>query len=162
MSEPDIFGLLTISQWLSVLRIGIGLWWLKSVFHKRIRHFLAEGMISWTVSLAENHPVETYGRFMKRMLLASKSWFPYFQLFGEFAVGVGLTLGFLTPAAALAGIFMNLNFLALAGVRPKDKSVNPCFRVEQGQNWNMILGETVVVAAGAWSTWSLDGLLGLF
>ena len=162
MDSPDIFGFMTIAQWLAVLRIGIGLWWIKSVFHKRIGHFLREGMIQWTVSLAENHPVEAYGRFMKKMLLGSKSWFPYFQLFGEFAVGAGLTLGFLTPVSALAGIFMNLNFLSMAGVKPKDERVNPCFRVEQGQNWNMILVQLVIFASGAWGTWSLDGLLGLF
>ncbi len=162
MAENDIFGWLTMGQWTAVIRIGIGLWWLKSVFHKRIRHFLNEGMVNWSVSLAENHPVAGYGRVMKRMLLSTRSWFPYFQLFGEFAVGVGLTLGFLTPISAVAGIFMNLNFVSLAGVRPKDMDVNPCFRVEQGQNWAMILVQVFVLVSGAWGIWSLDGLLGLF
>ena len=158
----DIFGFLTLDQWIAVLRIGVGLWWIKSVFHKRIRHFLQEGMINWSVSLAENHPVPAYGNTMKGMLTSTRSWFPYFQLFGELAVGVGLTLGFLTPVSALTGIFMNLNFVALAGVKPKNVDVNPCFRVEQGQNWSMILIEFLIFVSGAWSVWSLDGLLGLF
>jgi thiosulfate dehydrogenase [quinone] large subunit len=162
METLDVIGFLTIAQWLAVLRIGIGLWWLKSVFHKNIPQFLEKGMISWSVSLAENHPVEGYGRFMKNLLLRTKTWFPYFQLAGEFAVGAGLIFGLLTPVSALAAIFMNLNFIALAGVKPRDSAVNPCFRVEQGQNWNMILGEAVILMAGAWNTWSLDGMLGLF
>jgi thiosulfate dehydrogenase [quinone] large subunit len=100
---------------------------------------------------------------MKSMLSATRSWFPYLQLFGEFAVGVGLTLGFLTPLSALVGIFMNLNFVAMAGVRPrKDPSVNPCFRVEQGQNLAMILAQMLIIMAGSWRVWSLDGLLEIF
>ena len=150
-----------VEQWLAILRIGVGLWWIKSVFHKRIGPFLREGMVNWSVSLAENHPVPAYGSAMKGMLTANRSWFPYFQLFGEFAVGIGLTLGFLTPVAALAGIFMNLNFIALAGVKPKNIDVNPCFRVEQGQNWNMIVAELIILATGAGAVWSLDSLFGL-
>jgi thiosulfate dehydrogenase [quinone] large subunit len=158
----DIFGFLTLEQWIAILRIGVGLWWLKSVFHKRIGHFLREGMVSWSVSLAENHPVPAFGNAMKGMLTSTRSWFPYLQLFGEFAVGVGLTLGFLTPVSALVGIFMNINFIALAGVKPRNLDVNPCFRVEQGQNWTMILVQALVFVSGVWGVWSLDGLLGLW
>ena len=162
MNETDIFGWLTMGQWIAIARIGIGLWWLKSVFHKNIPQFLQGGMISWSVSLAENHPVRPFGNGMKRFLLATKSWFPYFQLFGEFAVGLGLTLGFLTPVSALAGIFMNVNFAALAGFKPGDPDVNPCFRVEQGQNLAMILVELLVFMSGAWDVWSMDGWMGWF
>jgi thiosulfate dehydrogenase [quinone] large subunit len=159
----NLLNVLSVEQWLAILRIGVGLWWLKSVFHKRIGHFLREGMVNWSISLAENHPVPAYGAAMKGLLSSTRSWFPYVQLFGgEFAVGVGLTLGFLTPIAAIVGIFLNLNFIALAGVKPKNIDVNPCFRVEQGQNWNMILAELIVLATGAGAVWSVDSLLGLF
>lgn len=157
----NLLNVLSVEQWLAILRIGVGLWWLKSVFHKRIGHFLREGMINWSVRLAENHPVPAFGKAMAGMLTATRRWFPYFQLLGEFAVGVGLTLGFLTPISALVAIFMNVNFILLAGVKPKDVKVNPCFRVEQGQNWNMILGEVVVIATGAGAVWSVDSLLGI-
>ena len=59
-------------------------------------------------------------------------------------------------------LLMNLNFISMAGVKPANIDVNPCFRVEQGQNWTMILSQLVIFAAGAWGVWSLDGLLGLF
>ena len=148
--------------WIAILRIGIGLWWIKSVFHKNWKNFLSGGMISWSVELAENHPIPAFGNGMKTMLNATSGWFAYFQLFGELAVGVGLVLGFLTPITAIIAIFMNLNFIALAGVKPRDIDVNPCFRVEQGQNWNMIVGELVVIATGGWTVLSVDSLLGLF
>ena len=44
-----LFGILTIEQWLAILRIGIGLWWLKSVFHKPLREFVSGQMVDWTV-----------------------------------------------------------------------------------------------------------------
>jgi thiosulfate dehydrogenase [quinone] large subunit len=112
--------------------------------------------------LAEHHPVPAFGAFMKRMLLANKTWFPYLIVVGEFAVGIGLTFGLLTPISALVSIFMNANYLALAGVRPKDVSINPTYEVEQGQNLMMLAIGIVVFVMGAGCTWSLDAMLGLF
>jgi hypothetical protein len=57
---------------------------------------------------------------------------------------------------------MNLNYLALAGVRPKERSVNPCFECEQGQNWTMIAAQVVIFMLSAGSVWSLDAVLGWF
>ena len=150
---------LGVEEWLAILRIGIGLWWIKSVFHKDIGKFLRTGMASWTVEMAENHPWRGYGNAIKRMVTATSSWFPYLVLFGELAVGVGLTFGFLTPVSALVGIFLNINYILLAGVKLKDESVNPCFRVEQGQNWSMILAEVLIIAIGAGAVWSVDSFL---
>lgn len=158
----NLLNVLDASQWLAILRIGIGLWWIKSVFHKDLRAFLEEGMIHWTTDLAASHPWQGYGRAMQRILESSAAWFPYLVVLGEFAVGVGLTFGFLTPISALVGIFLNLNYLLLAGVKLKDPDLNPCFRVEQGQNWTMILAELVILAVGAGAVWSVDSLLGMF
>lgn len=153
---------LGINEWLAILRIGIGLWWIKSVFHKDISKFLKTGMVSWTVEMAESHPWTGYGNAIKRSVTGASSWFPYLVLLGELAVGIGLTFGFLTPVSALVGIFLNINYILLAGVRLKDESINPCFRVEQGQNWSMILAELLIIALGAGAAWSLDSLLGIF
>lgn len=153
--------MLKTEQWLAILRIGVGLWWIKSVFHKDLRSFVNGGMVSWTADLAANHPWIGYGNAIKRLVSSSASWFPYLVLLGEFAVGIGLTLGLLTPISALVGILLNLNYLLLAGVKLKQPSLNPCFRVEQGQNWTMILSELVILGAGAGAVWSLDSLLGL-
>ncbi|HEY5575046.1 MAG TPA: hypothetical protein VIK64_18645 [Anaerolineales bacterium] len=160
----DTFGFLTVSQWLAVLRIGIGLWWLKSFLHKPHRTFVGGQMVNWTLSLAENHPLPAFGRLIKRLVAPNASWFPYLILLGELAVGIGMTLGFLTPVAILVAIFMNLNYISLAGVRPKDINVNRAYQCEQGQNWNMLVAEVVLFFTIAFSgcTWSLDSALGLF
>ncbi|MGD8622842.1 MAG: hypothetical protein PVH60_12870 [Anaerolineales bacterium] len=57
---------------------------------------------------------------------------------------------------------MNLNYLLLTWVKPSDRSVNPGYQCEQGQNWNLIASQVVLFTLAAWSTLSLDNLLGLF
>jgi thiosulfate dehydrogenase [quinone] large subunit len=158
----DIFGFLNFAQWLALLRIAIGLWWIKSVLHKPLHAFLSEGMVSWTVSLADNHPVPAFGALINRMVGSNATWFPYLVVAGEAAAGIGLTLGLLTPVSALVAIFLNLNYLALAGVEPKDRSVNPAYQCEQGQNLVMIAAEVLLFVMAAGSTWSIDSLMGIF
>ena len=158
----DIIGFLTIQEWLAILRIGVGLWWLKSFLHKPHKKFVQTGMVKWTLALADNHPSETYGRFIKRLVEPNARWFPYLILGAELAVGLGLIFGFLTPLAITGALLMNINYISLAGVKPrKDKSVNTCYECEQGQNWNMMVAEVVMFFTAAWSVWSIDALLGI-
>lgn len=158
----DIFGFMDASQWLALLRIAVGLWWIKSVLHKPLRKFIDGGMVDWTIALADNHPISAYGSFIKSMVSKNRTWFPYLVIAGEAATGIGLVLGFLTPIAALVGIFMNLNYLSLAGIKPKDRSVNPAYQCEQGQNLMMIAIEVILIVLDAGAVWSLDSLLGIF
>ncbi len=158
----DIFGFLTIEHWLAFLRIGVGLWWIKSVFHKEYPKFVRTGMMSWTNTLLDNHPSPAVAGVIRRIINFQPAVFPYLIVIGELAVGIGLTFGLLTPIAALVALLLNVNYLVVAGVKPRDFSVNNCFRVEQGQNWVMIIAEIVIFATGAWSVWSLDRAFGLF
>ena len=160
----DFLGFLTVNQWLAVLRIGLGLWWLKSVLHKPLREFVSGQMVNWTIALAENHPVPAFGRAIKGLVAPNASWFPFLILAGESAVAIGLIFGILTPISLAVAIFLNLNYILLAGVRPKDINVNKAYQGEQGQNWTMIVSQVVlffmVNASGC--TWSVDRALGLF
>jgi thiosulfate dehydrogenase [quinone] large subunit len=159
---------LTVDQWLAIMRIIIGLWWIKSVLHKEYPKFVKTGMMGWTNSLLDNHPYPFIAAPIRTLINISPTYFPYLVVLGELAVGIGLTLGLLTPVSALIAIFLNLNYLVTAGVKPTDYdekrfgSVNACFRVEQGQNIVMIAAELVILAAGAWAVWSLDSVLGFF
>ena len=158
-----LFGILTVEQWLAILRIGIGLWWLKSFLHKPHKQFVSGQMVNWTLALADNHPVPAFGRAIKRLVEPNASWFPYLILAAELAVAIGMILGFLTPISLLVALLLNLNYISLAGVRPtKDLSVNPCYQCEQGQNYTMIISEIVLLATISWAVWSLDSLIGLF
>lgn len=144
---------MTTHEWLALLRIGVGLWWLESVRHKNLRGFLRGGAMDWVASLTEGHPLPAYAAIVRRSSLSSlrrrivTSWL---VVLGEFCVGASLTLGLLTPAGAVVGLFLNLNYLLLAGL--KDQG-------EQGQNLMMILIEIVVLGTQAGMTWGLDGRL---
>ena len=158
----DFLHVISLEQGLAIIRIGLGLWWLKSVLHKPYPAFVKGQMADWTVSLGENHPVPWYGKLIGGMVDKNRAWFPYMVVAGEAAVAIGLTLGFLTPLALVVGILLNLNYLSMAGVRPKDITVNKAYQVEQGQNWNMLVPEVVLLLTGGWATWSVDAVMGLF
>ncbi len=157
-----LFGILTVEQWLAILRIGIGRWGLKSFLHKPHRKFVSGLMVNWTLALADNHPMPAFGGAIKRLVEPNASWFAYLILAGELAVAIGMILGFLTPISLIVALFLNLNYISLAGVKPKDISVNAAWQCEQGQNWTMIISEVTLLATISWSVWSLDSLLGLF
>jgi thiosulfate dehydrogenase [quinone] large subunit len=149
----ELFGWWTYQQWLAVLRIGVGLWWLESVRHKDLRGFLRGGSMDWVESLTIKHPIPAYAGLIRATALRSSrsrviaSWL---VVAGEFCTGVSLTLGLLLPAGAIVGLFLNLNYLLLAGVRDQG---------EQGQNLMMILSEIVILATLGGGVWSLDRLI---
>ena len=141
---------LTTAQWLAVLRAGIGLWWLESVRHKNLRSWwVTGGGVGWGAEQVAKHPwaalrplAGPIGRHRRR--LGPVVWL------AELAVGLGLTLGFLTPVAAAGGILLNLTYLVLFGWTSDG---------ELGQNWTMLVGEAVVLGTWAGQTWSIDSLL---
>jgi thiosulfate dehydrogenase [quinone] large subunit len=149
----DIFDWLTHAEWLAILRIGLGLWWLESVRHKPLREFLRGGSMDWVESLTKDHPIPPFARMIQRTSLATRrrrvitSWL---VVLGEFSVGLSLVLGFLTPAGLIVGFFLNLNYLLLAGLRDQG---------EQGQNLMMMLIAVVLFATGAGMTWGIDRVL---
>ncbi len=150
-----IFDALTLLEWFAILRIGVGLWWLESVRHKDIPGFWAGKGMGWVETLVgDNHPIPPYARFIRRFVLSTPSrrvWNSRLVLAGEFCVGISLVFGLLTPAGLAVGLFLNLNYLMLAGMGGDYG--------EQGQNLMMILSESVLLGAGAWRVWSLDNLL---
>lgn len=149
----DVFGWLGYAQWLAILRIGVGLWWLESVRHKDLPSFLRGGSMGWVESLTKDHPIPAFATLIRRTALRSPrsrlitSWL---VVLGEFSVGVSLTLGLLLPAGAIVGIVLNLNYLLLAGLRDQG---------EQGQNLMMLLSEAVILATLGGRTWALDRLI---
>ncbi len=140
-------------EWLAVLRIGIGLWWLESWRHKnKEAWFQRSAGINWAASVAEKHPWPVVKRLFDRVVAPRPRAMAYIVVFSELAIGLGLTFGFLTPIAAAGGLALNLMYFMLMF---KDWA-------EQGQNSMMALIEVVIIGTMAWETWSLDSALGLF
>lgn len=149
----DVFRWLTDQQWLAILRIGVGLWWLESVRHKDLKSFARGGSMGWVESLTKDHPIPAFAALIRSTALHSPrnrlitSWL---ILAGEFSTGISLTFGLLLPVGAIVGLFLNLNYVLLAGLRDQG---------EMGQNLMMILSEIVILGTLGGRIWSLDSLL---
>lgn len=90
--------LLDGEHWLAVLRIGIGLWWIESWRHKDKRAWLGRGSgIDWAATVADKHPWAFVRSFFARLVAPHKQAASYLVVIGELAIGMGLTLGLLTP-----------------------------------------------------------------
>jgi thiosulfate dehydrogenase (quinone) large subunit len=145
--------LLSGPEWLAVLRIGLGLWWLESWRHKDKRAWFERGTgIDWAASVAARHRWSLVRVSFERLVQPYPRLMAYVVVFAELAIGLGLVFGFLTPVAALGGLLLNLMYFTLM--------IHDW--AEQGQNSMMALVSVVVIGAQAWQVWSLDSLLGLF
>ncbi|MBH76771.1 MAG: DoxX family protein [Dehalococcoidia bacterium] len=153
MGPLDIFDWLTKEEWLAILRIGLGLWWLESVRHKNLQDFLKGGSRNWVDGLVEDHPVSAFSNILKATALRNeRTWVitSWMVVLGELVAGISITLGLLTFGGLILAAFLNLNYLLLAGL--KDQG-------EQGQNLMMILIAVVLFASGAGEVWGVDAVI---
>lgn len=150
--NPDTYWL-DAAQWFAVLRIGLGLWWLESVRHKNIEAWVQRNAgINWAASVAEQHRWGWVQRRFDSMVRPRPKLFTGVVLLSELALGIGLTLGILTPIALVAGILLNVVYLLLM--------IHEF--AEQGQNGMMIVMGAVCLGGQAWQEWSVDAWLGWF
>jgi thiosulfate dehydrogenase (quinone) large subunit len=141
---------LSHAHWLAVLRIGLGLWWLESWRHKDKRGWLERGTgIAWAQGVAEKHRWAAVKTGFNKVVAPRPKVMAYVVVFSELAVGLGITLGFLTPVALIGGALLNVLYFFLM---IHDWG-------EQGQNWMMFLASVVCLFAQASQTWSIDHLL---
>lgn len=153
MGPLDIFDWLAKEEWLAILRIGLGLWWLESVRHKDLRNFLKGGSRNWVDGLVEEHPVAAFSKTLRATALRNeRTWVitSWMVVLGELVAGVSITFGLLTFGGLILAAFLNLNYLLLAGL--KDQG-------EQGQNLMMILIAVVLFASGAGEVWGVDAVI---
>ncbi|WP_155055664.1 DoxX family protein [Streptomyces blattellae] len=140
------------AEWLAVLRIGLGLWWLESWRHKDKRDWFAGGGIRWAAGIAEKHRWSFVRLGFDRVVGPRPRLMAYVVAYAELALGLGLIAGFLTPIALVAGLVLNLIYLTLM--------IHDW--AEQGQNLMMALISLVTLFAMGWQSWSVDGALGIF
>ncbi|MFF6803610.1 DoxX family membrane protein [Streptomyces sp. NPDC012616] len=141
------------AEWLAVLRIGLGLWWLESWRHKDKKAWFEGGAgISWAADVAAKHRWSAVRSGFAVVVRPRPRVMAYVVVYAELALGLGLILGFLTPVALAAGLLLNLVYLVLM--------IHDW--AEQGQNSMMALISAVGLGGMAWQTWSLDSALGWF
>ncbi|MGP4012094.1 DoxX family protein [Streptomyces sp. 4N124] len=140
------------AEWLAVLRVGLGLWWLESWRHKDKRDWFGGGGIRWAAGIAKEHRWPFVRQGFDRIVKPRPRLMAYVVAYAELALGLGLIAGFLTPIALVAGLLLNLIYLVLM--------IHDW--AEQGQNLMMALISLVTLFAMGWQSWSVDAALGLF
>ena len=141
------------AEWLAVLRIGLGLWWLESWRHKDRKAWFERGTgIAWAASIAAKHRWNAVRSGFEVMVAPRPRTMAYVVVYAELAVGLGLIAGFLTPIALVGGLLLNVLYFTLM--------IHEV--AEQGQNSMMALMSVVALFGMSWQTWSLDSALGLF
>ncbi|MHB8329462.1 MAG: DoxX family membrane protein [Acidimicrobiales bacterium] len=144
--------LLTGSQWAAVLRIGLGLWWLESFRHKNLTAWIKrQSGITWAAEIAGKHRWGVVRRGFESVVRPHPKVMTWVVLMSELSIGLGLTLGLLTPVAAFASIALNLLYLVLM--------IHDW--AEQGQNLMMILVAVAVLGLHGWQVWSIDCHIGI-
>lgn len=137
-------------QWLAILRIGLGLWWLESWRHKNKKAWFTDGSgIGWAKSVADRHRWAFVRKAFDAVVMPRQKLMAYVVVYSELAVGLGVTLGFLTPIALAGGLVLNVMYFVLM---ISDWA-------EQGQNSMMALISVVCILAQANQAWSLDRVL---
>ncbi|WP_369170139.1 DoxX family protein [Streptomyces sp. R28] len=143
---------LTGAQWLAVLRIGLGLWWLESWRHKDKKSWFEGSGIAWAADVAAKHRWNAVRSGFEFVVTPRPRAMAYVVLYAELALGLGLVLGFLTPIALVGGLLLNGLYFALM--------IHDW--AEQGQNAMMALISLVALGGMSWQSWSVDSVLGLF
>ncbi|MFJ9159007.1 DoxX family protein [Streptomyces griseoviridis] len=141
------------AEWLAILRIGLGLWWLESWRHKDKRGWFERGTgIAWAADVASKHRWSAVRTGFETVVAPRPRAMAYVVVYAELALGLVLVAGFLTPVALAGGLFLNVLYFTLM--------IHDW--AEQGQNAMMALASAVALFAMAWQTWSVDSALGLF
>jgi len=110
-------------RWLAALRIVVGLWFLKGVVTK-LSITLAWGFLPvptasgrWLHTMpiliakyADGNPIGVVKDFLQQTVLPHSGLFAQLTPPAEAPVGLGLTLGLLTPVASALGLWLVLNY----------------------------------------------------
>ncbi|MEV0735314.1 DoxX family protein [Streptomyces sp. NPDC050549] len=141
------------AEWLAVLRIGLGLWWLESWRHKDKKAWFERGTgIAWAADVAAEHRWTAVRSGFDVMVAPRPRTMAYIVVYAELAVGLGLVAGLLTPVALVGGLLLNVLYFTLM--------IHDW--AEQGQNAMMALISVVALFAMSWQVWSLDDAIGWF
>ncbi len=150
-------------RWLAVLRIAVGLWFLKALVTKLsvtlLWGFLPVPTASdrWiqvmpvlVAKYADGNPAAFFREFMQETVIPHSHLFAQLTAFGEVAVGIGLTFGCLTVLASAIGIVLVINY----GLAVQWQSPNQ-------QGFHYVLGFCLItfLATRAGRYWGVDGWL---
>jgi uncharacterized membrane protein YphA (DoxX/SURF4 family) len=149
------------AQWLAVLRIVVGLYFVKSLVTKMsivlLGGFLPVPAVSdrWlsvmpkiVAKQASENPLLFYKEFLEGTVIPHSNLFAHLTAWGETVAGMGLTLGLLTGVASLVGLVLVINYgLATQWMSPG----------QQGFHLVLFFLMIAFFFSRAGRTWGLDG-----
>lgn len=111
------------AEWLVVLRIAVGLYFVKALVTK-MSVVLAGGVVPvpvvsdrWLATMpkivakqASENPIAFYKHFLEQTVLTHADLFAHLTAWGETVAGLGLTLGLCTGLASLVGLALVINY----------------------------------------------------
>jgi len=111
------------AQWLVVLRVAVGLYFVKALVTK-MTIVLAGGFLPfptvsdrWLAAMpkivakqASDNPIAFYKQFLEQTVLTHSNLFAHLTAWGETIAGLGLTLGLLTGVASFVGLLLVINY----------------------------------------------------
>jgi thiosulfate dehydrogenase [quinone] large subunit len=151
------------AEWWAVLRIVVGLYFVKSLVTK-MTVIMVGGVLPfpavserWLTVMpkivakqASENPILFYKQFLEGTVLTHSSTFAQLTAWGETVVGIGLTLGLLTGLASLVGLLLVVNYgLATQWMSPG----------QQGFHLVLFFLMVAFFFARAGRTWGLDAWL---
>jgi uncharacterized membrane protein YphA (DoxX/SURF4 family) len=151
------------AEWLAVLRIVVGLYFVKSLVTK-MSFIMVGGILPlpavserWLAVMpkivakqASENPLVFYKQFLEGTVLTHSNVFAQLTAWGETVAGIGLTLGLLTGVASLVGVILVINYgLATQWMSPG----------QQGFHLVLFFLMLAFLFARAGRTWGVDGWL---
>lgn len=134
--------------WNAFLRIYVGLLFLYEVHFKLTPAFFAN-LRGKLLFFANHGHLWFYNAFLTHFAVPNAFLFALLIIMGELFAGIFLTAGFITKAAALVGLFLNLNYLfAMYWISPS----------ELGINLTLIICELVIIFTDSGKTLGIDAL----
>lgn len=151
------------AEWLAVLRIVVGLYFVKSLVTK-MTFVLLGGILPvpavserWLMVMpkivakqASENPLLFYKQFLEGTVLTHSSIFAQLTAWGETVTGLGLTLGLLTGLASFVGLLLVINY----GLATQWMSAG-----QQGFHLVLFFLMLAFFFARAGRTWGVDGWL---
>jgi uncharacterized membrane protein YphA (DoxX/SURF4 family) len=148
------------SQWLAVLRILVGLWFLKALTSK-LDFVLLGGFFPflgveprWIAKMPElvakqaaENPILWYKAFLEQTVLPNSTMFAEMIAWGEVLVGLSLTFGCLAGLGALGGLWLSLNY-GIASAHLSAASL--------GFHYMLVITFVVLFLARSGRAWGLD------
>jgi len=149
--------------WIAILRLVVGVWFLKAVWTK-LTMAVVLGVIPYpavssrflgfqpkrVAEFAAGNPVAWYKEFLEGTVVPDAELWATLQAYGEVAVGVGLVLGLLTGLSALVGLFLAVNY----GLATQWMSFG-----QQGFHVLLTTSMIIFVTTRAGRAWGIDGLI---